>query len=371
MTDARGVRDPELLELFADDPEGLAIVDAIAASGPRHRAGRVRPRRMLVLAAALVVGAIAAGVFLSEQSHAGVIDKALAAVSTPHVLRLVLVDLESREDVVDLSDGNPVPVRHIIRLWFDQKTRRGRLRDSVDGITVSDQPTASAPPISASFAAALTHFTSVYRRALEDATRRDVSLRRIDGQKRYWLRFDKGALYAVAVDRHTFRPIRIVFRDRGHGHAFRVTGVALDDPRQALTPRATPRLRPIRVVAIHPSSAPTALVRAATASNDFTVDAARSVAFADGTTGFDLIVAPATVRGRLPGQFVRIQEASRPAVYFGWTSALVALTRPGHMVIRRAGHYALGYLRVGSSFVRISTPQGRTPLLAVARHLLG
>lgn len=362
----RGAEDPELVELFADDPTGLAIVDAIAASGDTARgAGR---RRLVVLAAAVTAVAVAAALFASASSRAGVIDRALHAFSTKRVLHLALVDLATNDDIVNVSNGRPVAVRHVVSEWFDPKTGRGRVRDSLDGVTISDQPASRA--LSTGLPAAVTSFPLSYRRALEHARERDVSRRVIKGHPSYWLRFRTGPILAVAIDRRTFRPSLVIVRGRSRNHAFRVAAITeLLTPHNTLVPQPAPHLPATRVLAVRSTNPPADVAVAVRDASGYEVASAQKYEFAGGATGYDLIFARAPVRGRLPQHFVRIQTAAIPRSGFGWTPSLVALTAPTRLVLARAGSYDVGYFRSGTSYSRISTRDGRRTLLAVAQRL--
>src|SRR5690348_9965757 len=86
----RGSGDPELQDLFADDAEALAIVDAIrdtAAHPPRRK----RPIVFGAIAAVLIT-ALAFATLTRNSSRAGVIERALTVLPANRVIHMVLED---------------------------------------------------------------------------------------------------------------------------------------------------------------------------------------------------------------------------------------------------------------------------------------
>src|SRR5689334_14850891 len=112
------LHDRELLELLADDPALLAIADAIAATGARSQRRRP-PRRLLLAVVALVVAASVALIAPWSTSRGGVVQKALAAVSSNSVLHVVLVSPLAGESTVNLKTGTSKPAVLRVEQWFD------------------------------------------------------------------------------------------------------------------------------------------------------------------------------------------------------------------------------------------------------------
>ena len=83
------LRDPEVLELLADDPRLLALADAVAATqqAPRrpllHRAGP-RVAAVAVVAAAAVVVAL-----VVPKGEHGIVDRAIAAIGDGRVMHVI------------------------------------------------------------------------------------------------------------------------------------------------------------------------------------------------------------------------------------------------------------------------------------------
>jgi hypothetical protein len=118
--------DDELLDLLADDPDLLAIADAIVETQPRRR--RVRPAG-LVAAAAVAVVATIAFVFWPGGESSGISgDKAYAAIGG-----------QTRTLEVRVAEGAGT----LLLLRFDRV--HGRLSAIEDGRTIG-LPAASLPP---------------------------------------------------------------------------------------------------------------------------------------------------------------------------------------------------------------------------------
>jgi hypothetical protein len=131
------IDDPELLELFADEPELLAITDALQATqGKRHNVAR---RRYLFLAAALVaVTAIAGGaVALFGDGGQSLVEQAAAAIPQGRMIEATL-ETPAPSTVVDLSSGVRRSVTVEIQSWLDSSTGRIRVLTRRGDVVVSD-----------------------------------------------------------------------------------------------------------------------------------------------------------------------------------------------------------------------------------------
>src|SRR5205085_1212844 len=120
MSRVEVLADRELVELFSDRPELLAVADAIAATAPAsHRRG-VSSR--IALLALLVTGAmIFALVGPLGDSRGGVLQRALAAVTANEALYVVLQSNVPGSTLVDLRTGRPSPLKLRVETWFDAK----------------------------------------------------------------------------------------------------------------------------------------------------------------------------------------------------------------------------------------------------------
>ncbi len=214
------VRDPEILELLRDEPELLALADAVRETqGPprRPRLARIAPR--LAAVAVAVVAVVLAVLFVPDRvARPGVIDRALAAIGNGRVLHLrtetpsglVYVDLKSGHRTVDMLQNE---------VWLDRDTNRfhflmeshGRVGD----IVWPDDATSGATFDPSGIDPAFTAIWSGYREALENG---DAKLERKDvlaGRPVYWLRFKSSQPGTpgteVAIDRRTYKPV--LFRE--------------------------------------------------------------------------------------------------------------------------------------------------------------
>jgi hypothetical protein len=141
------LRDPELVRMLADEPELLAIADALVetrrelpASEPRL--ARQRRRLASVGAAAAVAAAVVAVLLVSPWSGGGggLVGRALAAIGTGPVLHVVT---EQPEPIgwyqpVSLPSGTPIQITQRQEIWFDQSRDLKKTVTTLNGI-VYDQ----------------------------------------------------------------------------------------------------------------------------------------------------------------------------------------------------------------------------------------
>jgi hypothetical protein len=134
--------DHETAELLRDEPELLAIADALQSAGERlDVAAPRRARRRLPVRAAAVVLAIAAAIALvlaspwSDSAGPSFVEKALAAVGDKPVLHVVLeYQLGER---IELRTGRVGPVVYRAELWYDADRHVYRSVTRLDGRVVS------------------------------------------------------------------------------------------------------------------------------------------------------------------------------------------------------------------------------------------
>jgi hypothetical protein len=248
------LRDRELVELLEDQPELLAIADAIAATA-RVRRRRIPPRLLVAAVAVVAAGAVAL-VGPWSTSRGGVLQKALAAVSARSVLHVVLVSPIPETQNVNLRTGRATPTILRVETWFDaeralRKTvvTRNATQTAVELATPqgvwSDSgrvPTcawiaahpAQATKLRVSCSAsgynaptprqlaearpaedpALAAFITGYRQSLRSGRARSLGPGHVGSRAVYWITFDIGNAKAprserVAVDRHTYRPVLV------------------------------------------------------------------------------------------------------------------------------------------------------------------
>jgi hypothetical protein len=297
--------DHEVLELLADDPELLALADAVAAA--QREPARTRRRVPRVLAGAVVLAAALALALVApwNSGHSTLVDRAIAALGDGPVLHavtrettpgggLTLVDLQTGEraapvtvleqkiwydrakglahtishtngrlsnDVLQTpagsfsSDGPVITCAWIARHPVEATKKRVSCRfDGDNGTTPRDVP--EAPP---SVDPALAGFLTQYRDALASGGARKTGEGMVDGTPVYWLSIpidlptDPTAPPSppveerelVAVDRDSYRPVlvRTLFNgsQASEYHVVEIGSVARDEANFS-----KPELRPAR-----------------------------------------------------------------------------------------------------------------------------
>lgn len=204
----------DTVELLKDEPELLAIADAIQATQAPRR--HHLQRRTLIAAAGLLIAVLVVGIGLDVSgSDRDLIDRAAAAAGQGRLISFVAERPTPDEAVVDLSDGSErsVPVR--IESWRDAVTGKARLRVTRGNAVVYDTTARRIPPDMAAFDLGLRdveEFARRYRSSLE--TRRAVEKAPeglVSGETLRWLRLpalSSNGIY-VGLDPRTFRPIRL------------------------------------------------------------------------------------------------------------------------------------------------------------------
>ena len=219
---ARVISDREVLELLADEPELLAIADAVAATQPRPSQRRRRSRLVALAAALLVVAAFVALLPLRGDGEP-LLGEALAAIGGGPVVHARIEARLPQNDVVDLATGRAKPQTVSIEFWYDEP--RGRLRTMLrrGGVVVEEfletrtQAMSGSGPVrrigegGPSLSPALAGFVTRYRDALKSGDAEIAENGRLAGRDVTWLRLGSGATrQRVAVDAETRTPILIV-----------------------------------------------------------------------------------------------------------------------------------------------------------------
>jgi hypothetical protein len=210
------LRDHEVLELLKDEPELLALSDAVAATQRApSSARRVVPRMTLV---AGVAAAIVLVVLLwPGGERPGILDRALAAIGHGRVFHLV-TQTNTGTVFYDLRTGRRAVETFKFELWSDESSKQTHVivREGgqlVGDILLPDDATRSGGTIGKvdpAFAA----LWSGYRNALESGQAKLERKGAIYGHRVFWLGFASvrpgipGT--EVAIDRKTYKPV--VFR---------------------------------------------------------------------------------------------------------------------------------------------------------------
>lgn len=246
--------DPELRALIRDEPGLAAVADALSQADPRlvtaRKRRRVRPARVLLVAAALAAAAALALVAPWSRSASGSLsDLALAAIGSQPVLHVV-AEQRVGAQLVDLHSGEAKPVWQQEEIWYD--AGRGLKRDLnrvgsklfgdtletprggyTPGGIVYDCTWIAAHPLQATKARVscnasgdngttprivprpkpnldpgLAGFVDGYRQALQDGSAQPAGTGVVDGQPVDWLAFKTTeGRERLALDRKTHKPI--------------------------------------------------------------------------------------------------------------------------------------------------------------------
>jgi hypothetical protein len=197
-------RDREVLHLLRDEPELLAIADAVAET--QHAPRRMRPFRALAavaLAAAAIFALVLASPWDRGGGKGGVLDRAYAAV-------------DSRGPVVHMTIRIKPPGRFsaVTTETFYDKTRnllRVVTRSKESPFALADYTTKAAEDEFVTFPGLL-DAADFYRTALATDRATVVGKGTWNSQSVYWVRLKKGGglVLEVGVDRQSYRPV--VFR---------------------------------------------------------------------------------------------------------------------------------------------------------------
>jgi hypothetical protein len=263
------LRDPELLELLAGEPELLAFADAIVSTYPPPE---VVPRRMgrlaAVAGAVAVLGvAVALALTLPSSQKASLVDRALAAVGEQPVLHVVIArPAGSPGSLVEIDTGRPIKRTERTEIWFDHGRDLKKMLTTLDGAVLDETLETdqggfarggpiitcawiAAHPIEATkmrvscnpngdngtvprkvpeqpptLEEALSGFVDGYRSALASGRAHEIGRGRLDGRDIVWLELPgtggPESTEKVAVDAATYKPVYVEY-GRG-GASFRV-----------------------------------------------------------------------------------------------------------------------------------------------------
>ncbi len=208
------IRDPEILDALRDEPELLALADAVAETQ------RLPRRRHWVVPGSLAaVGLAAAAVALAILLWPGgggshpILDRALAAIGDKPVLHIV-AEAPTGSVLVDLASGRQVVETYTIESWIDRDGQHlhmlvrsgGKLAGDV--LLPDDAENGGVGRVDGG--PAYDALWTGYRRALDSGAAKIVGDGTIYGHAVYWLRFpaSRGEISSdVAIDRETYKPL--------------------------------------------------------------------------------------------------------------------------------------------------------------------
>jgi hypothetical protein len=374
------IRDPEVLEALRDEPELLAVADAITET---QRAPRGSHRRVLSRATALVlVGAavlLAVLLWPSDGGRNRILDRALAAIGNGPVLHLV-TRMPTGQELLDLRTGRTIVPTFEIESWSDRNLMRFHLLYRQHGRILGEllfpqdrTPGLQVGNIDPSYTALWTG----YRKALASGTAKIIGKGSVYGLPVYWLRFSARGT-EVAIDRKSyelvaFRSGRVVSRvllartEAFNGSAFkRLT--SRPDPFSGVGSGSTGTVSPVG-----PSKPGNPWLRAGSSIAGLklaSVQQTQTVTNGTKTTyGFELVYGTeGAIRRSLT-----VDEEKRPAEPADWRGIPKGFAQlsvgGGSDSNNRSYPVWTGYLVVRGVYVTITTGVSRAALLEAARAL--
>lgn len=219
LCDRTVLDDLEVVDLLREEPELLAIADAIVATRPVERR-QLRVARVLSLAAALAIALALVQLSPWERGEGGVTARALAAIGTRPVVHAVIEAHDPHSSLIEIATGRSVQTTIRVEYWFDDaqaRLRSRQIRNGVvereilqerDGGSTSDGPVLALPGSRPSLTPGLAAFVQGYRQALAEGGAREVGEGEVAGRKATWLEFPSGSgSERVAIDRKTSLPV--------------------------------------------------------------------------------------------------------------------------------------------------------------------
>jgi len=136
--------DRELVQLLRDEPELLAIADALVVTlGPSYattrRAATLQRRAKRLAPLAVAVAALVALLLVAPwQRSPSLVDNALAAIGNGHVLHVVVERAQPDESLRDLATGRVLPRPVRTEIWFDGSRDLKKTISSLGGRVLDD-----------------------------------------------------------------------------------------------------------------------------------------------------------------------------------------------------------------------------------------
>lgn len=365
--------DREVVELFADEPELMAVVDALAAT----EASSSRRRRVAVgaVAAAVAVAAVVALLAPWAEHGPNVVDQALGAVGTADVFHTVVARDLPYDEHVDLASGASQPVRVTVETWVD--ARGGQVRSVIrhEGAIVADVealPAARSVPGLTDRNAQL--FATDYRAALAADRARVTRRGSFAGREAIWLQVTTAASSQEDVlGADTYRPL--AFREVGttdqawwtvdavESLPYRAADFATNDEPHGAEGGRVVAETPIALDALRRGGTSWSWTGETIAGFSFDSAAIQQLEPA----GRGLVL---RYRGKIGT--VELSEAVRPEAAYGFTRGRFTFNLnpipTGAVDIARVGRRSLGQLRSGDLYITIAASD-REAVISVARAL--
>jgi hypothetical protein len=379
------IRDPEVFEALRDEPELLAIADAVEETQRLPRSSR---RRALYRSAALVaVGAsalVAVLLWPSGRGRSPILDRALAAIGNEPVLHLVVRAPTGRQ-LVNLRTGHTTVPTIALESWSDRSLKRFHLLYRENGQVVAEflypQDRVSGVHVG-TIDPAYAAIWSGYRQALASGKATIVGKGSLYGKPVYWLRFSSPRS-EVAVDRRTYKLVAFRFTtDSGRHFDTRVLLARTEPFSTSAFKRRSSRPNPLtnptshssgmHVAPVGPSRPGTPWLRAGATIAGLrlaTVHRTQTTTGRKTINGFELVYgSPSGLRRSLT-----IDEARRPDDPSEWRGIPKGFMRlsVGEGADNNSPAYTIwtGYLIRHGVYVSIATGVSRAAALQAARAL--
>jgi hypothetical protein len=186
------IRDPEVLQALRDEPELLAIADAVAETQKPSRARRwLVPGSLVAVGAAAVAAALLVLFWPGGGGSSSILDRARAAIGTERVLHVV-VEAPVGATYVNLETGRTTAPTYVTESWIDEQSKHVhlvvRVNRSIVGeiLLPQDKDTgATVTPGGPVWAA----FWDGFRKALASGSAKIDGSGSIYGHRVYWVTF--------------------------------------------------------------------------------------------------------------------------------------------------------------------------------------
>ncbi|HEY2939427.1 MAG TPA: RNA polymerase sigma factor [Gaiellaceae bacterium] len=352
--------EPDLLELLGDEPELLAIADAIAQTqtGSHRRSWLPRAAVASTALAATVALLVAAPWGGGEPS---LVERALAAVGEGPVIHAVIAS-DPQITSIDLATGRETAVAGTTEIWFDGQRRiehtvwrmggrvGGEMLQTPSGtVSVAGVDPAGPPPV---LDPALAKWVDGYRDALASGEAKPAGEGTIDGHPVEWLELTGigGSPERVAIDKDTSEPVRVASVPDGAGQwhydVFSIEALPegsgdFTPPRPSSEPQPQAFMREPATIAAEDATAvvpgalalgsefqglPLTQVLRAKLSILFEPEANRDPIV---SSGLEFQYGDHDFLDDRP--YVRIEEATQPSPQYGWRPSL--LPGPGRLLV--------------------------------------
>jgi hypothetical protein len=378
------IRDPEVLEALRDEPELLALADAVTETQDHRPKRRRAVSRAAALAAVGVAALLAVLLWPSGGGRNLILDRALAAIGNGPVLHLV-VRVPGGQELVSLQTGESTTPTFVIESWSDRKLKHFHTLFRQNGRIVAEllypqdrEPGLQTDTVDPSYTA----LWSGFRQALDSGKAKIVGRGSVYGHQVYWLRFDSPR-NRVAVDRGTYKVVAFRFISDTGRHLDQRVLLARTEPysgsafkrltsRPSPTSGATSHGSGVQVAPVGPSTRGKPWLRAGSTIAGLKLnDVQQTQSTTDGKTsnGFELVYGSEVGMRRS----LTIEEAKHPGDPADWRGIHKGFMRlsVGEGAENDTEPYRIwtAYLVRHGVYVTITTGVSRAAVLEAARAL--